>query len=133
LSRDGHEQLDEGTVALIDNQIDQTTGTLRVKATLPNRQRTLWPGQFVNMRVLAQVQHQVLTIPASAIERGPDGLFTYRVQADSSVAVAPITTGAASNDVVVVERTQGGRARSGQQPVSPAAGQPHPCEQRPRG
>jgi len=83
LSRDGREQLDEGTVALIDNQIDQTTGTLRVKATLPNRQRTLWPGEFVNMRVLAQVQRQVLTIPASAIERGPDGLFTYRVQADS--------------------------------------------------
>jgi len=103
LSRDGREQLDEGTVALIDNQIDQTTGTLRVKATLPNRQRTLWPGEFVNMRVLAQVQRQVLTIPASAIERGPDGLFTYRVQADSSVAVAPITTGATSNDVVVVE------------------------------
>jgi multidrug efflux system membrane fusion protein len=74
LSRDGREQLDEGTVALIDNQIDQTTGTLRVKATLPNRQRTLWPGQFVNMRVLVQVQHQVLTIPASAIERGPDGV-----------------------------------------------------------
>jgi len=103
LSRDGREQLDEGTVALIDNQIDQTTGTLRVKATLPNRQRTLWPGEFVNMRVLAQLQRQVLTIPASAIERGPDGLFTYRVQADSSVAVAPITTGATSNDVVVVE------------------------------
>ncbi len=103
LSRDCREQLDEGTVALIDNQIDQTTGTLRVKATLPNRQRTLWPGEFVNMRVLAQVQRQVLTIPASAIERGPDGLFTYRVQADSSVAVAPITTGATSNDVVVVE------------------------------
>jgi multidrug efflux system membrane fusion protein len=103
LSRDGREQLDEGTVALIDNQIDQTTGTLRVKATLPNRQRTLWPGEFVNMRVLAQVQRQVLTIPASAIERGPDGLFTYRVQANSSVAVAPITTGATSNDVVVVE------------------------------
>jgi membrane fusion protein, multidrug efflux system len=103
LSRDGREQLDEGTVALIDNQIDQTTGTLRVKATLPNRQRTLWPGEFVNMRVLALVQRQVLTIPASAIERGPDGLFTYRVQADSSVAVAPITTGATSNDVVVVE------------------------------
>jgi multidrug efflux system membrane fusion protein len=103
LSRDGREQLDEGTVALIDNQIDQTTGTLRVKATLPNQHRTLWPGEFVNMRVLAQVQRQVLTIPSSAIERGPDGLFTYRVQADSSVAVAPITTGAASNDMVVVE------------------------------
>jgi membrane fusion protein, multidrug efflux system len=104
MSRDSREKLDQGTVALIDNLIDQTTGTLRVKATLPNRQRTLWPGQFVNMQVLAQVERQVLTIPANAIERGPDGLFAYVVQADSSVAVAPITTGATHDDMVVVEK-----------------------------
>ncbi len=51
LSRDDKDELDHGTVELIDNQIDQTTGTIRVKVILPNKQRRLWPGQFVNVRV----------------------------------------------------------------------------------
>ncbi len=104
LSRDGSDELDRGTVALIDNQIDQNTGTIRVKATLPNTRRRLWPGQFVNVRVLTQMQRQVLTIPASALERGPDGLFTYVVQADSTVAVAQLTAGEPSGGVVVVQK-----------------------------
>lgn len=103
LSRDGREELDRGTVALIDNQIDQTTGTIRVKATLPNRERRLWPGEFVNVRLLTEIRHQVLTIPAAALERGPDGLFAYLVQADSTVAVAPVTAGEPVGGVVVVE------------------------------
>jgi membrane fusion protein, multidrug efflux system len=102
LSRDGQEELDRGTVALIDNQIDQTTGTLRVKATLPNTHRRLWPGEFVNVRVLAQTQQQLLTIPASALERGPDGLFAYLVGPDSTVAVAPLTAGEQTDAIVVV-------------------------------
>jgi membrane fusion protein, multidrug efflux system len=104
LSRDGKEQLDQGTVTLIDNEIDQTTGTLRVKATLPNKQRRLWPGEFVNMRVQTQLQRQVLTIPASALERGPDGLFAYVVRPDSTIAVAQLTAGEQSGDVVVIEK-----------------------------
>jgi membrane fusion protein, multidrug efflux system len=104
LSRDEREELDRGTVALIDNQIDQTTGTLRVKAILPNRQRRLWPGEFVNVRLLTQMQRQVLTIPASALERGPDGPFTYLVQPDSTIKVALLTAGEQSGDVVVVEK-----------------------------
>ncbi|HEV8017737.1 MAG TPA: efflux RND transporter periplasmic adaptor subunit [Steroidobacteraceae bacterium] len=104
LSRDGKAQLDQGTVALIDNEIDQTTGTIRVKATLPNKQRRLWPGEFVNMRVQTQLQRQVLTIPASALERGPDGLFAYVVQPDSTIAVAQLTTGEQSGDVIVIEK-----------------------------
>jgi multidrug efflux system membrane fusion protein len=104
LSRDGSDELDRGTVALIDNQIDQNTGTIRVKATLPNTRRRLWPGQFVNVRVLTQMQRQVLTIPASALERGPDGLFTYVVQADSTVAVAQLTAGEPTGGVVVVQK-----------------------------
>jgi membrane fusion protein, multidrug efflux system len=104
LSRDGKEELDRGTVALIDNEIDQNTGTIRVKATLPNRQRRLWPGEFVNVRVLTEMRRQVLTIPASALERGPDGVFAYRVQRDSTVAVAPLTAGEPVGNVVVVEQ-----------------------------
>jgi membrane fusion protein, multidrug efflux system len=104
LSRDNKQELDTGTVALIDNEIDQSTGTLRVKATLPNEQRRLWPGEFVNVRVLAQTRHQVLTIPASALGRGPDGLFTYMVQPDSTVKVANLTVGEQSGELAVIEK-----------------------------
>ena len=103
LSRDDKAVLDTGTVALIDNQIDQTTGTLRVKATLPNKQRHLWPGEFVNLRVETQLRSEVLTIPASALQRGPDGLFAYTVQADSTVAATPVSASEPVGDVVVVE------------------------------
>ena len=104
LSRDDKEVLDTGTVALIDNQIDQTTGTLRVKAIMPNKQRHLWPGEFVNLRVQTQLQRAVLTIPPSALQRGPDGLFTYVVQPDSTIKVADLTVGEQSGDLVVVEK-----------------------------
>jgi membrane fusion protein, multidrug efflux system len=104
LSRDDKDELDQGTVELIDNQIDQTTGTIRVKAILPNKQRRLWPGEFVNVRVLTQMQRQVLTIPATALERGPDGQFTYVVQPDSSIKVVPLVAGEQTGDIVVIEK-----------------------------
>jgi membrane fusion protein, multidrug efflux system len=104
LSRDDRDELDQGTVELIDNQIDQTTGTIRVKAVLPNQERKLWPGEFVNVRALADTRHQVLTIPVSALERGPDGLFTYVVQADSTITVAPLTVGEQSEGFAVIEK-----------------------------
>lgn len=104
LSRDNKEELDRGTVELIDNMIDQTTGTIRVKVVLPNKQRRLWPGQFVNVRVMTAMQHQVLTMPATALQRGPDGTFTYVVQPDSTIRVALLTTGEQSGDLVVVEK-----------------------------
>jgi membrane fusion protein, multidrug efflux system len=104
LSRDDQEVLDTGRVELIDNQIDQTTGTIRVKCILPNKQRRLWPGEFVNVRLLTQIRHQALTIPASALERGPEGTFTYVVRPDSTVAMAPLTTLEQIGDIVVVAR-----------------------------
>jgi membrane fusion protein, multidrug efflux system len=104
LARAGSEELDTGTVELIDNQIDQATGTIRVKAILPNQHRRLWPGEFVNVRVLTRTRRNVLTIPASALERGPNGLFTYLVRPDSSVAVAPLTAGEQNGNIVVIEK-----------------------------
>jgi membrane fusion protein, multidrug efflux system len=104
LAREGREELDTGTVELIDNQIDQTTGTIRVKAILPNRQRRLWPGEFVNVRALTRTEHQVLTVPATALERGPDGIFTYVVQPDSTIAVAPLVAGVQNGNTVVIEK-----------------------------
>jgi len=104
VSRDHREELDRGTVALVDNLIDQTTGTVKVKATFPNAHRTLWPGQFVNVRVQTKLRRQALTIPFSAVQRGPDGVFVYLVQQDSTVDVAPLTLGEQWGDIVIVER-----------------------------
>ena len=104
LSRDDKDVLDTGTVELIDNQIDQTTGTIRVKAIMPNPNQRLWPGQFVNVRLLTQTRHQVLTIPAAALERGPEGTFAYVVRPDSTVGMAPLTVGEQAGDLVVVEK-----------------------------
>ncbi|HVC02139.1 MAG TPA: efflux RND transporter periplasmic adaptor subunit [Steroidobacteraceae bacterium] len=88
IARDGErEQLDQGTVTLIDNQIDQTTGTMRLKASFPNLHSTLWPGQFVAIRMHLRTEHDVVTIPSSALQRGPDGLFTYVIMPDSVVQV----------------------------------------------
>ena len=90
LARDDGSVLDTGKVALLDNQIDQSTGTIRVKATFPNPHQRLWPGEFVTARVLVKMHRQALTIPPQALQRGPDGMFAYVVQADSTVAVRPL-------------------------------------------
>jgi membrane fusion protein, multidrug efflux system len=103
LSRDNKTELDQGTVALIDNQIDQTTGMVRLKATFPNPHNTLWPGQFINARVLLETRHGAMTIPASALERGPNGPFTYVLRADSTVEVRPLKLLDDSGDPVVVD------------------------------
>jgi multidrug efflux system membrane fusion protein len=102
LSRDRTEEFDRGTVSLVDNQIDPTTGTVRVKATFPNAKRRLWPGQFINVRVQTDVRHQALTIPQSALQRGPDGVFTYVVQADSTVRATQLTLGEQVDGTIVV-------------------------------
>jgi multidrug efflux system membrane fusion protein len=102
LSRDDQTQLDNGTLTLVDNEIDPTTGTVRLKATFPNARNTLWPGQFVNVRVLMQSRHDVVTMPTAAVEHGPDGLFAYVVKADSTVEVRHIKTAEDNAGVTVV-------------------------------
>jgi multidrug efflux system membrane fusion protein len=103
LTREGRNELDRGTVSLIDNQIDQTTGTIRVKATFPNLKQRLWPGEFVTARVLVSTQKNVLTIPAAALQRGPDGVFAYVVRADSTVEPRTLKISNESTDLVIVE------------------------------
>ncbi len=103
LSRDDKTVLDQGTLALVDNQIDQTTGTIKLKATFPNAHNTLWPGQFINARVLLQVQQNALSIPSAAAQRGPDGIFTYVVRPDSTVEVRPLKTGTENSNTILVE------------------------------
>ena len=76
---------------MVDNQVDQTTGTVRMKADFPNANLQLWPGQFVNVRVLIQTLENVVVVPTPAVQRGPSGPFAYVIQADDRVALRPIT------------------------------------------
>jgi membrane fusion protein, multidrug efflux system len=102
VSRDGGRVLDEGTLSLVDNEIDQTTGTAKLKATFGNARNTLWPGQFVNARVLVRTERNVLTLPTAAVQLGPNGPFTYVVKADSTVEVRPLKIGEESAGLTIV-------------------------------
>jgi len=102
VSRDGKTQLDQGTIALVDNQIDQTTGTIRVKATFPNPHNALWPGEFINARVLLRTEKGALTIPSAAIQRGPDGMFAYVIKQDSTVEARLVKVGDEDNALTVI-------------------------------
>jgi multidrug efflux system membrane fusion protein len=90
LSTDSQTELDSGTLEVIDNQVDQQTGTIRLKANFPNDKRQLWPGQFVNVRVLVNTLKNVVVAPAEAIQRGPDGTFVYVVGSDNTVSVRAV-------------------------------------------
>ena len=83
--------IDRGVLRVVDNQVDQTTGTVKLKAEFPNANLQLWPGQFVNIRLLVDTLKQVVVIPTGAVQRGPNGTFVYVVKDDDSVSVRPIT------------------------------------------
>jgi multidrug efflux system membrane fusion protein len=91
LGPDNKTTIDQGTLQVIDNQMDQTTGTIRMKAEFPNANLQLWPGQFINIRVLVDTLKQVVVVPTAAVQRGPQGAFVYAVESDSKVAVRPVT------------------------------------------
>jgi multidrug efflux system membrane fusion protein len=91
LGPDGKTPLDTGKVVVIDNQIDQTTGTVKLKAEFPNQSLQLWPGEFVNVRVLMGTLRQVVVVPTGAVQRGPNGTFVYVVKDDNTVTVHPVT------------------------------------------
>ncbi len=104
LSRDEvKSELDRGTIQLIDNQIDQTTGTIHLKVIFPNAEERLWPGEFISARVLSRTARHVLTVPSVALQRGPDGLFVYVIGADSKVEPRTLKVGYNDEEVAVVE------------------------------
>lgn len=114
-SQDGKTKLDEGKLGLVDNEILQTSGTLRLKANFPNAAHRLWPGQLVNIRLLLKTRQNGLTIAASAVQQGPKGAYVYVIGADETVQMRPVTvaqisegqalidTGLQANDKVVVD------------------------------
>jgi multidrug efflux system membrane fusion protein len=91
LTADGKSALDKGKVMVIDNQVDQTTGTVKLKAEFPNDNLQLWPGQFINVRVLIDTLRQVVVVPTAAIQRGPNGTFAYVLKEGNTVTVRSVT------------------------------------------
>jgi len=90
MDRDNRTILSEGKLSVVDNQIDITTGTIRLKATFPNQDLRLWPGQFVNVRVLVETRKNGVVVPASVVQRGPDGAFAFIIDQDFTAKVRPI-------------------------------------------
>src|SRR5262249_42304830 len=84
-SQDDKTELDEGNLLLIDNQIIQTTGTIRLRATFPNKKLLLWPGELVNVRLLLRTQQDGLTVATQAVQQGPNGAYLYVIGPDQTV------------------------------------------------
>ncbi|MGO4123174.1 MdtA/MuxA family multidrug efflux RND transporter periplasmic adaptor subunit [Inquilinus sp. YAF38] len=100
--RSGTTQIATGTLSTLDNQIDTTTGTVKLRAGFDNAEETLFPNQFVNARLLVDTQQNVVTVPVAAVQHGAPGAFVYLVGADGTVAVRPIKSGASDGGMVAV-------------------------------
>ncbi len=103
LDRDNLSVLAEGTLEVLDNQIDATTATVKLKAVFTNSNYDLWPGQFVNVRLLLGTKDGAVTAPARAIQRGPNGSYVYVIGAEETAAMRPVKAGATEDDWTLVE------------------------------
>jgi multidrug efflux system membrane fusion protein len=100
--RDLKTQLATGTLETFDSQIDQTTGTIKMKAVFPNTDYSLFPNQFVNVKVLVDTLHDTLLVPAAAVQRNPQGTFVYVVKPDNTIEVRTVAIAATQGDVVAL-------------------------------
>jgi membrane fusion protein, multidrug efflux system len=139
LRPESNQTVDQGKLTVIDNQVDPSTGTVKLKAEFPNANLQLWPGQFVNIRLVVDTLKGVIVIPTSAVQRGPNGTFVYVVSADNKAQMRPITvrkqdetqtvvsSGIASGDRVVttgfVQLTDGKAVTIGSDTPAPAVGE----------
>jgi multidrug efflux system membrane fusion protein len=90
MGNDGETVVDNGSLGVVDNQVDPTTGTVKLKANFPNDKLALWPGAFVNARLLVETLKGVTVIPSGAVQRGPNGTFVYIIGQDQTVAMKPV-------------------------------------------
>ncbi len=139
--RDQKQKLATGTLLTIDNQIDPSTGTVKLKAEFPNRNNELFPNQFVNARLIIDVRHDALTVPSQAVQRGPQGTFVYVVKQDQTAELRPvivgitqegtasITSGLSAAELVVVEGADRLRDGSKVEVKGQAGGSPAPQRQ----
>ena len=96
------EVIDRGVLAVLDNQVDPSTGTIKLKATLPNDGLRLWPGAFVNVRLLVRTERQVVTVPPAAVQRGPRGAYVFTVQPGDGVKRQQVSVGHEDDSVSVI-------------------------------
>lgn len=101
--RDNRRQLSKGTLLLVDNIIDQSTATIRLKATFPNTDDVLWPGEFVNARILLSTRTGVVAIPNTAIQRGPHGVYVWVITPDNKAEDRSVTLGPMAGNVTVID------------------------------
>ncbi len=102
LSRDDRERLDHGELVLVDNQIDPATGMVKLRATMPNKAGLLWPGEFINGRLLVERHLQVPTVPATAVLNGQQGRYVWVVRGDGTVISRSVTVGPGADDLVEI-------------------------------
>jgi multidrug efflux system membrane fusion protein len=112
---DGTRQLGEGKLTMIDNAVDQATGTIRVKARFDNEEERLWPGAFVSARVILSVRKDAATVPSQTVQQGPNGHYAYVIKPDDTVerravdvasiqdGIAVVTKGLSAGERVVVD------------------------------
>ncbi|MGA8379978.1 MAG: efflux RND transporter periplasmic adaptor subunit, partial [Stellaceae bacterium] len=103
-SSDGSTLLSTGKLTLIDNSIDQSTGTIHLKARFDNQDERLWPGEFVSLRVVLKVLPKVATVPSQTIEEGPEGRYAYVINADNTVARRTVTVASIQDGIAVVTK-----------------------------
>jgi multidrug efflux system membrane fusion protein len=135
-SRDAATLLGKGQLLLIDNQVNQQTATIKLKATFPNPERLLWPNGFVKARLLLATRRAALVAPATAVQRGPQGTFAYVVDAANKAGVRPVgidstegelvivKSGLAAGDKVVIEGQSGIRPGATVAPRAPVTAAP---------
>ena len=103
-SSDDTTRLGEGKLLLIDNQIDQTTGTIKLKATFDNPTNALWPGEFVTAHLLLATRKGGLTVPTQSVQRGPNGTFVWVIKPDSTAEMRDIKVGQINGDTTLVDK-----------------------------
>jgi multidrug efflux system membrane fusion protein len=108
LDRAQQKKIASGTLLTIDNQIDPTTGTVKLKALFPNEDNALFPNQFVNVRLLVQTEHDATLVPTTSIQRNAQGPFVYVLQTNQTVAMRPVTAGATDGNMTAVEGLEPG-------------------------
>jgi multidrug efflux system membrane fusion protein len=102
-NREQNQKIASGYLLTVDNQIDPTTGTVRLKAMFPNKENELFPNQFVNAHLLLDTKQGTAIVPQAAIQRSPKGAFVYVVKADKTAAVRPVRPGPSEGDDISIE------------------------------
>jgi multidrug efflux system membrane fusion protein len=100
----GNKLLSVGKLTLIDNTIDQSTGTIHLKAHFDNKDERLWPGEFANLQVILKIRHQVPTVPAQTVQQGPEGDFAYVIKRDDTVERRSVEVAAVQDGIAVVSK-----------------------------